>query len=147
MTETIKSVFKYYFLYFIFMFILSFCFTYFYFSPYLQNDRPIALNDSNTYILLKNENLNIKDKEVVDYIDERLSYYNKYLDKQKVLVDETLEKKRVLLKSGIAFDIHKDSDCAITYFIKNAEILGKKELVKEYSILQQKQMPECNNRN
>mgnify|MGYP000939394775 CR=1 FL=1 len=93
MTETIKSVFKYYFLYFIFMFILSFCFTYFYFSPYLQNDRPIALNDSNTYILLKNENLNILDKEVVDYIDERLSYYNKYLDKQKVLVDETLEKK------------------------------------------------------
>lgn len=147
MTETIKSVFKYYFLYFIFMFILSFCFTYFYFSPYLQNDRPIALNDSNTYILLKNENLNIKDKEVVDYIDERLSYYNKYLDKQKILVDETLEKKRVLLKSGITFDIHKDSDCSITYFIKNAEILGKKELVKEYSILQQKQMPECNNRN
>ena len=147
MMEVIKSVFKYYFIYFIFMFTLSFCFAYFYFSPYLKNDRPIALNDSNTYILLKKENINIKDKEVVDYIDERLSYYNKYLDKQKVLVDETLEKKRVLFKSGIAFDIHKDSDCAITYFIKNAEILGKKELVKEYSILQQKQMPECNNRN
>ncbi|MCT7566715.1 hypothetical protein N5T96_10230 [Aliarcobacter butzleri] len=119
---------------------------YFYFSPYLSNDKPIALNDSNTYILLKKENIKIKDENVVNYIDEKLSYYNKYVEKQKVEVDETLEKKRVLLKSGIAFDIHKDSDCAIIYFIKNANILGKTEWVKEYSKLQKKEMPECNNR-
>ncbi|WP_323593048.1 hypothetical protein [Aliarcobacter butzleri] len=144
--ELIKSVFKYYFIYFIFMFSSFFCLAYFYFSPYLANDKPIALNDSNTYILLKKENIKIKDENVVNYIDEKLSYYNKYVEKQKVEVDETLEKKRVLLKSGIAFDIHKDSDCSIIYFIKNANILGKTEWVKEYTKLQKKEMPECNNR-
>ncbi|MCT7625048.1 hypothetical protein N5U56_00665 [Aliarcobacter butzleri] len=146
MMELIKSVFKYYFIYFIFMFSSFFCLAYFYFSPYLANDKPIALNDSNTYILLKKENIKIKDENVVNYIDEKLSYYNKYVEKQKVEVDETLEKKRVLLKSGIAFDIHKDSDCSIIYFIKNANILGKTEWVKEYTKLQKKEMPECNNR-
>ncbi|WP_152057077.1 hypothetical protein [Aliarcobacter butzleri] len=146
MMELIKSVFKYYFIYFIFMFTSFFCLAYFYFSPYLSNDKPIALNDSNTYILLKKENIKIKDENVVNYIDEKLSYYNKYVEKQKVEVDETLEKKRVLLKSGIAFDIHKDSDCSIIYFIKNANILGKTEWVKEYTKLQKKEMPECNNR-
>ena len=69
-----------------------------------------------------------------------------FLEKQKVEVDETLEKKRVLVKSGISFDIHKDSDCSIIYFIKNANILDKTEWVKEYTKLQKKEMPECNNR-
>lgn len=145
MMELIKSVFKYYFIYFIFMFTSFFCLAYFYFSPYLANDKPISLNDSNTYILLKKENITIKDENVVSYIDEKLSYYNKYLENQKVEIDEILEKKRVLLKSGIAFDIHRDSNCAIIYFIKNANILGKTEWVKEYSRLQKKEMPECNN--
>ena len=67
------------------------------------------------------------------------------MEKEKVLVDETIEKKKVLLKSGITFDVHKDSDCSIIYFIKNANILGKIELAKEYSKLQKKEMPECNN--
>lgn len=146
MMELVLRIFKYYVIYFLFMFTLFFCIAYFYFSPYFANNKPIALNDSNTYILLKNENINIQDKDVVNYIDEKLSYYNAYLEKQKVLVDQTLEKKRVLLKNGIAFDISQDSDCSIIYFIKNANILGKTQLAKEYSKLQQKEMPECNNR-
>ncbi len=146
MMELVLRIFKYYVIYFLFMFTLFFCIAYFYFSPYFANNKPIALNDSNTYILLKNENINIQDKDVVNYIDEKLSYYNAYLEKEKVLVDYTLEKKRVLLKNGIAFDINQDSDCSIIYFIKNANILGKTQLAKEYSKLQQKEMPECNNR-
>ena len=146
MMELVLRIFKYYVIYFLFMFTLFFCIAYFYFSPYFANNKPIALNDSNTYILLKNENINIQDKDVVNYIDEKLSYYNAYLEKEKVLVDQTLEKKRVLLKNGIAFDINQDSDCSIIYFIKNANILGKTQLAKEYSKLQQKEMPECNNR-
>ncbi len=145
MMELVLRIFKYYVIYFLFMFTLFFCIAYFYFSPYFADKKPIALSDSNTYILLKNEKINIQDKDVVNYIDEKLSYYNAYLEKEKVLVDETLEKKRVLLKSGIAFDIHKDSDCSIIYFIKYANILGKTEFVKEYSRLQKKEMPECNN--
>ncbi len=145
MIELILKFSKYYVVYFLFMFTLFFCIAYFYFSPYFANKKPIALNDSNTYILLKKENINIQDKEVVNYIDEKLSYYNIYLEKEKVLVDETIEKKKVLLKSGITFDVHKDSDCSIIYFIKNAKILGKIELAKEYSKLQKKEMPECNN--
>lgn len=144
MMELIKSVFKYYFIYFIFMFTSFFCLAYFYFSPYFANEKPIALSDSNTYILLKKENIKIKDENVVSYIDEKLSYYNKYLENQKVEIDEILEKKRVLLKSDIAFDIYRDKNCAIIYFIKNANILGKTEWVKEYSRLQKIEMPECN---
>ena len=146
MMELVLRIFKYYVIYFLFMFTLFFCIAYFYFSPYFADKKPIALSDSNTYILLKNEKINIQDKDVVNYIDEKLSYYNAYLEKEKVLVDETLEKKRVLLKSGIAFDIHKDSDCSIIYFIKYANILDKTEWVKEYTKLQKKEMPECNNR-
>ncbi len=146
MMELVLRIFKYYVIYFLFMFTLFFCIAYFYFSPYFADKKPIALNYSNTYILLKNENINIQDKDVVNYIDEKLSYYNAYLEKEKVLVDQTLEKKRVLLKNGIAFDINQDSDCSIIYFIKNANILGKTQLAKEYSKLQQKEMPECNNR-
>ncbi len=146
MMDLIKSVFKYYFIYFIFMFTSFFCLAYFYFSPYLANDKPILISENNTYILLKKENITIKDENVLNYIDEKLSYYNKYVENQKVEVDETLEKKRVLLKSGIAFDIHKDSDCSIIYFIKNANILGKIEWVQEYTRLQKKEMPECNYR-
>lgn len=142
--DIIKSVFKYYLIYFIFMFTIFFCFAYFYVATYIANDKSLALNEDNTYILLKKENINIKDENVVSYIDERLSYYNKYLEKQKAEVDESLEKKRVLLKSGITFDIHRDSDCTISYFIKKANILGKTEWVKEYSKLQKKEMPECN---
>ena len=145
MMELVLRIFKYYVIYFLFMFTLFFCIAYFYFSPYFANKKPIALNDSNTYILLKNEKINIQDKEVVNYIDEKLSYYNAYLEKEKVLVDETLEKKKVLLKSGIAFDIYKDKNCSIIHFIKHANILGKTEFVKEYSRLQKKEMPECNN--
>ena len=145
MMELVLRIFKYYVIYFLFMFTLFFCIAYFYFSPYFADKKPIALNDSNTYILLKKENIKIKDENVVNYIDEKLSYYNKYVEKQKVEVDETLEKKRVLVKSGISFDIHKDSDCSIIYFIKYANILGKTEFVKEYSRLQKKEMPECNN--
>ena len=146
MMELVLRIFKYYVIYFLFMFTLFFCIAYFYFSPYFADKKPIALSDSNTYILLKNEKINIQDKDVVNYIDEKLSYYNAYLEKEKVLVDQTLEKKRVLLKNGIAFDINQDSDCSIIYFIKNANILGKTQLAKEYSKLQQKEMPECNNR-
>ena len=145
MMELVLRIFKYYVIYFLFMFTLFFCIAYFYFSPYFADKKPIALNDSNTYILLKKENIKIKDENVVNYIDEKLSYYNKYVEKQKVEVDETLEKKRVLVKSGISFDIHKDSDCSIIYFIKYANILDKTEFVKEYSRLQKKEMPECNN--
>ena len=133
MIELILKFSKYYVVYFLFMFTLFFCIAYFYFSPYFANKKPIALNDSNTYIVLKKENINIQDKEVINYIDEKLSYYNIYLEKEKVLVDETIEKKKVLLKSGITFDVHKDSDCSIIYFIKNAKILGKIELAKENS--------------
>ena len=145
MMELVLRIFKYYVIYFLFMFTLFFCIAYFYFSPYFADKKPIALNDSNTYILLKKEKIKIKDENVVNYIDEKLSYYNKYVEKQKVEVDETLEKKRVLVKSGISFDIHKDSDCSIIYFIKNANILDKTEWVKEYTKLQKKEMPECNN--
>lgn len=145
MMELIKSVFKYYFIYFIFMFSSFFCLAYFYFSPYFANEKPIALSENNTYILLKRENITIKDENVVSYIDEKLPYYNKYLEKQKVEIDEILEKKRVLLKSDIAFDIYRDKNCAIIYFIKNANILGETEWVKEYTRLQKKEMPECNN--
>ena len=145
MMELVLRIFKYYVIYFLFMFTLFFCIAYFYFSPYFADKKPIALNDSNTYILLKKENIKIKDENVVNYIDEKLSYYNKYVEKQKVKVDETLEKKRVLVKSGISFDIHKDSDCSIIYFIKYANILDKTEWVKEYKKKKKKEMPECNN--
>ena len=97
MMELVLRIFKYYVIYFLFMFTLFFCIAYFYFSPYFADKKPIALNDSNTYILLKKEKIKIKDENVVNYIDEKLSYYNKYVEKQKVEVDETLEKKRVLV--------------------------------------------------
>ena len=59
MIELILKFSKYYVVYFLFMFTLFFCIAYFYFSPYFANKKPIALNDSNTYILLKKENINI----------------------------------------------------------------------------------------
>ena len=70
MIELILKFSKYYVVYFLFMFTLFFCIAYFYFSPYFANKKPIALNDSNTYILLKKENINIQDKEVVNYIND-----------------------------------------------------------------------------
>lgn len=141
--DAILSIFKYYIFYFLFMFGVSFSIAYFYIGPYFANDKPIGLSDKNELILFSKEKLKIKDEQVVEHINLKLDYYNKYLEKQKVLADESLEKKRVLLKSGVEFDRHRDSNCDIVYFIKNAAILGKDDLVKKYKALQKKEMPEC----
>ncbi len=37
----------------------------------------------------------------------------------------------------------KDIDCSINFFIEKARILGKTNLVKEYTNLRKKEMPEC----
>ena len=94
MIETVKSIFKYYIAYFIFASILSFIIAYFFITPYMGNDKALGLNNENTYILLKSENIKIKDESVNEYIDERLSYYNKYLENEKIKVDRLLENKR-----------------------------------------------------
>ena len=143
MIETVKSIFKYYISYFIFASILSFIIAYFFIAPYMGNDKAFGLNNENTYILLKSENIKIKDESVNEYINERLSYYNKYLENEKIKVDRLLENKRTLLKNGIAFEQHKDIDCSINFFIEKARILGKNNLVKEYTNLRKKEMPEC----
>ena len=143
MIETVKSIFKYYIAYFIFTSILSFIIAYFFIAPYMGNDKALGLNNENTYILLKSENIKIKDESVNEYINERLSYYNKYLENEKIRVDRLLENKRILLKNGIAFEQHKDIDCSINFFIEKALILGKTDLVKEYTNLRKKEMPEC----
>ena len=109
----------------------------------MGNDKALGLNNENTYILLKSENIKIKDESVNEYINERLSYYNKYLENEKIRVDRLLENKRTLLKNGIAFEQHKDIDCSINFFIEKALILGKTDLVKEYINLRKKEMPEC----
>ena len=130
MIETVKSIFKYYI-------------AYFFIAPYMGNDKALGLNNENTYILLKSENIKIKDESVNEYINERLSYYNKYLENEKIRVDSLLENKRTLLKNGITFEQHKDIDCSINFFIEKARILGKTNLVKEYTNLRKKEMPEC----
>ena len=38
---------------------------------------------------------------------------------------------------------HKDIDCSINFFIEKALILGKTDLVNEYTNLRKKEMPEC----
>ena len=62
MIETVKSIFKYYIAYFIFTSILSFIIAYFFIAPYMGNDKALGLNKENTYILLKSENIKIKDR-------------------------------------------------------------------------------------
>ena len=57
MIETVKSIFKYYIAYFIFTSILSFIIAYFFIAPYMGNDKALGLNNENTYILLKSENI------------------------------------------------------------------------------------------
>lgn len=66
-----------------------------------------------------------------------------FAENEKIRVDSLLENKRILLKNGIAFEQHKDIDCSINFFIEKARILGKNNLVKEYTNLRKKEMPEC----
>lgn len=144
--EMIKKVFKYYIVYFIFMFTIFFCLAYFYFMPFIVNDKAIMLGENNTYTLLKKENIHINDETAKNYIEQRLSYYYKYLDKEKIKIDDTLEKKRILVKNGLASEYSQNSECSINYFIEKADILGEDDLVKEYTKLRKKEMPECINK-
>ncbi len=143
MIETIINILKYYIVYFIFSSTLSFLIAYLIVAPYLANDKAIRITNENTYILLNSENLKIKDENVKNYINERLSYYYKYLENEKIRIDSLLEHKRTLLKNGIPFNKEKDIDCSINFFIEEAATLVKIDLVKEYINIRNKEMPEC----
>ncbi|MDK2083310.1 hypothetical protein PT502_05780 [Aliarcobacter butzleri] len=144
MMNIIIKVFKSYMIYFIVMFTVFFNLSYFYFLPYIDKDMGIGINEKNLYILLKKEKINIKDENVKNLIDEEISNYDYYIQKEKEAIDLEFEHKRTILKNGLVYEKETGICTKIKSFLKNCNDLEKYDLVKEYTKLQQNQLPHCN---
>ena len=144
MMDIIIKVFKSYIIYFIVMFIIFFNLSYFYFLPYIDKNMGIGINEKNLYILLKKEKIEIKDENVKNLINEEISNYDYYIQKEKEGIDLAFEHKRTILKNGLVYEKETGICTKIKNFLKNCKDLEKFDLVKEYTKLQQNQMPHCN---
>ena len=144
MMDIIIRVFKSYIIYFIVMFTIFFNLSYFYFLPYIDKDMGIGINEKNLFILLKKEKIDIKDENVKNLINEEISNYDYYIQKEKEAIDLEFEHKRTILKNGLVYEKETGICTKIKNFLKNCKDLEKFDLVKEYTKLQQNQMPHCN---
>ena len=144
MMDIIIRVFKSYIIYFIVMFIIFFNLSYFYFLPYIDKNMGIGINEKNLYILLKKEKIEIKDENVKNLINEEISNYDYYIQKEKEAIDLAFEHKRTILKNGLVYEKETGICTKIKNFLRNCKDLEKFDLVKEYTKLQQNQMPHCN---
>ncbi len=144
MMDIIIRVFKSYIIYFIVMFTVFFNLSYFYFLPYIDKNMGIGINEKNLYILLKKEKIDIKDENVKNRINEEISNYDYYIQKEKEAIDLAFEHKRTILKNGLVYEKETGICTKIKNFLKNCKDLEKFDLVKEYTKLQQSQMPHCN---
>ena len=144
MMDLIMKIFKSYIIYFIFMFVVFFNLSYFYFLPYIEKNMGIGINESNIYVLLKKEKIDIKDENVKNLINEEISNYDYYIQKEKEAIDLAFEHKRTILKNGLVYEKETGICKKIKSFIKNCNDLDKYDLAKEYTKLQQSQMPHCN---
>lgn len=144
MMDIIIRVFKSYIIYFIIMFIVFFNLSYFYFLPYIDKNMGIGINEKNLYILLKKEKIDIKDENIKNLINEEISNYDYYIQKEKEAIDLAFEHKRITIKNGLVYEKDIGICKKISMFLKNCDDLEKYDLVKEYTKLQQNQMPHCN---
>lgn len=144
MMDIIIRVFKSYIIYFIVMFTIFFNLSYFYFLPYIEKNMGIGINESNIYVLLKKEKIEIKDENVKNLINEEISNYDYYIQKEKEAIDLEFEHKRTILKNGLVYEKDIGICKKIKYFNEKCNTLGKFDLVREYTKLQQSQMPHCN---
>jgi hypothetical protein len=144
MMDIIIRVFKSYIIYFIVMFTVFFNLSYFYFLPYIDKNMGIGINEKNLYISLKKEKMDIKDENVKNLINEEISNYDYYVQKEKEAIDLEFEHKRAILKNGLVYEKETGICTKIKNFLKNCNDLEKFDLVKEYTKLQQSQMPHCN---
>ena len=144
MMDIIIRVFKSYIIYFIVMFTIFFNLSYFYFLPYIEKNIGIGINESNIYVLLKKEKIDIKDENVKNLINEEISNYDYYIQKEKEVIDLEFEHKRTILKNGLVYEKDISICKKIKYFNEKCNTLGKFDLVREYTKLQQSQMPQCN---
>ena len=144
MMDIIIRVFKSYIIYFIVMFTVFFNLSYFYFLPYIDKNMGIGINEKNLYILLKKEKIDIKDENVKNLINEEISNYDYYIQKEKEAIDLAFEHKRTILKNGLVYEKETGICTKIKNFWKNCKDLEKFDLVKEYTKLQQNQMQYCN---
>ena len=144
MMDIIIRVFKSYIIYFIIMFTIFFNLSYFYFLPYIEKNMGIGINESNIYVLLKKEKIDIKDENVKNLINEEISNYDYYVQKEKEGIDLAFEHKRTILKNGLVYEKETGICTKIKNSLKNCKDLEKFDLVKEYTKLQQSQMPHCN---
>ena len=144
MMDIIIRVFKSYIIYFIVMFTIFFNLSYFYFLPYIEKNIGIGINESNIYVLLNKEKIDIKDENVKNLINEEISNYDYYIQKEKEAIDLAFEHKRTILKNGLVYEKETGICTKIKNFLRNCKDLEKFDLVKEYTKLQQSQMPHCN---
>ncbi len=144
MMDIIIRIFKSYIIYFIVMFTMFFNLSYFYFLPYIDKDMGIGINEKNLYILLKKEKIDIKDENVKNLINEEISNYDYYIRKEKEAIDLAFEHKIITIKNGLVYEKDVGICKKISMFLKNCNDLEKYDLVKEYTKLQQNQMPHCN---
>ena len=144
MMDIIIKVFKSYMIYFIVMFTVFFNLSYFYFLPYIDKDMGIGINEKNLYILLKKEKMDIKDENVKNLINEEITNYDYYIQKENKAIDLAFEHKRTILKNGLVYEKETGICTKIKNFLRNCKDLEKFDLVKEYTKLQQSQMPHCN---
>ncbi len=144
MMDIIIKVFKSYIIYFIVMFTIFFNLSYFYFLPYMEKNIGMGISKDNFYVLLKKENMNIKDENAKNSINEVILNYEYYIQKEKEKIDLAFEHKRTILKNGLVYENDINICKKIKYFIKNCNVLEKYDLAKQYTKLQQNQMTECN---
>lgn len=144
MMDIIIRVFKSYIIYFIVMFTVFFNLSYFYFLSYIDKNMGIGINEKNLYILLKKEKIDIKDENVKNLINEEILNYDYYIQKEKEAIDLAFEHKRTILKNGLVYEKETGICTKIKNFLRNCKDLEKFDLVREYTKLQQSQMPHCN---
>jgi hypothetical protein len=144
MMDIIIKVFKRYMIYFILVFVIFFNLSYFYFLPYIEKNLGVGINESNLYVLLKKEKIDIKDENIKNLINEEISNYEYYIQKEKEAIDLEFEHKRIILKNGLVYEKDIDICKKIKRFINKCNTLDKHELAKEYTKLQQNQMSYCN---
>ena len=118
MMDIIIKVFKSYIIYFIVMFIIFFNLSYFYFLPYIDKNMGIGINEKNLYILLKKEKIEIKDENVKNLINEEISNYDYYIQKEKEAIDLAFEHKRTILKNGLVYEKETGICTKIKNFLK-----------------------------
>ena len=119
----------------------------YFFTSFLAVNRFDIINDSNKeelYFVLKKEKLEFTDDKVINFMEKRRLKYEELLEKNKNEIDKIIDKKRLLVKSNLPFDITKDGNCDINTFIKKAIILEKTDLANQYKNLQKAELPECN---